>query len=308
MSHSHAHSHSPASTNRTRLAVGVLITLGILAAEVVGAALTGSLALLVDAAHVLTDSFGLVIALFAASLTMRPVSSRRTWGWQRAEILAAGGQAAILLGVGAWTVVEGARRLLSPAPVDSHGVLLVGLLGLLGNIATLLVLRGGQHENLNMRAASLEVAADALGSVAVLVAGGVIALTGWQRADTVAGLAVALLIIPRAAMLLCQTGSILLESAPQGLDLTEVKSHILGQPHVVGVHDLHASVVATGLPVLTGHVVLSDECFTDGHSQEILRDLLACAATHHTVSVEHTTFQLETAALAAAHGDTVHAW
>ncbi|WP_392468598.1 cation diffusion facilitator family transporter [Arsenicicoccus cauae] len=289
--HDHVHGHD--TSNRTRLAIALGITAAILVAEVVGAVVTGSLALLVDAAHMLTDTIGLAVALVAAALMARPPSARRTWGWQRAEVLAAGGQATILLAVGVYAAVEGVQRLLAPPEIRPSALVLVGVVGLLGNLVCLLVLSGSRGSNLNMRAAFLEVVNDALGSVAVIVSAIVIATTGWARADAVAGLLVAALIVPRALVLLRESGSILLESVPSGLDLAEVRRHILEVDHVVDVHDLHASVVATGLPVLSAHVVLADECFSDGHALRILDHLQECVAGHFAVSVEHSTFQLE---------------
>lgn len=301
------HDHGHASADRTRLLVALGITLAVLAMEVVGAVATGSLALLVDAAHVLTDAVGLVVAAIAATLVRRAASSRRTWGWRRAEVIAAAAQAAVLLVVGAYAVVEGVSRLVHPPAVSSGSLAVLGVVGLVANVACLFVLAGGRDADLTMRAAFLDVASDALGSVAVLVAGLVISWTGWTRADALAGLLVAALIVPRAAVLLRESGAILLESTPDGLDLDVVRDHIAERAHVRDVHDLHASTVATGLPTLTCHVVLDDECFTDGHSQRILLDLQDCVATHHGVSVEHATFQLENAAVAAAHRAHLHA-
>ncbi|MGO4958118.1 cation diffusion facilitator family transporter [Luteococcus sp. Sow4_B9] len=300
------HDHAGHTSNRTRLGIALAITSTVLVAEVVGAALTGSLALLVDAAHMLTDAMGLAVALVAAHLMTRAASPRRTWGWARAEVVAAAAQAAVLLCVGCYAVVEAIQRLVSPPEIAPHGLALVGALGLVANLVSLAVLAGGRGENLNMRAAFLEVANDALGSIAVLVAAAVIAWTGWSRADSVAGLVVAALILPRALVLLRNSTSILLESTPHGLDLAQVREHMLGQPHVLGVHDLHASTVATGLPVLTSHVVLDDECFSDGHSLAILEQLQQCLASHHAVSIEHCTLQLESAAIGQAHQDHLH--
>lgn len=301
------HDHGHAMANRTRLSWALGITSVVLLAEVAGAVLTGSLALLVDAAHMLTDSVGLAVALMAAHLMTRPASARRTWGWQRAEVIAAAAQAAVLLCVGCYAVVEAVQRLLAPPEVHSTGLATVGALGLVANIASLAVLSGGRDHNLNMRAAFLEVANDALGSVAVLVAAGVIAWTGWMRADAVAGLFVAALILPRALVLLRTSGAILLESTPDGLDLHVVRQHMVQQPHVLDVHDLHASTVASGLPVLTAHVVLDDECFRDGHQLALLQQMQRCLVEHHDVAVEHCTLQLESSAIAHAHRDHLHA-
>ena len=304
MTHDHDHRH--ATDNRARLLGAVLVTTVILVAEVAGAALTGSLALLVDAGHMLTDTIGLLVALVAASLVLRPATSRHTWGWRRAEVIAAAGQAAILLLVGLYALYEGLGRLIHPPTVDPTGMLVVGALGLAGNLASLLILSGGKDHNLNMRAAFLEVTADALGSIAVLAAAGVITVTGWTRADAVAGVAVACLILPRAALLLRESGAILLEATPGELDLDTVRAHILRQEHVLDVHDLHASTVAAGLPVLTCHVVVDEACFTDGRSLTVLEALHACVQTHHALSIEHATFQLEPPRLAEEHRAHFH--
>ncbi|KAA0973082.1 cation diffusion facilitator family transporter [Paeniglutamicibacter gangotriensis] len=282
-------------THRGRLAVAFAITATILEAEVIGALLTGSLALLVDAAHMLTDAGGLLMALVAASLTMRPTTSERTWGYLRAEVLAAGAQAAVLLAVGVYVLIEGIQRLVSPPEVSSSGLLLFGIIGLLGNIASMLVLSAGRGANLNMRAAFLEVVNDALGSVAVIVSAIVIAMTGWERADALAGMLISVLIVPRTLKILREAGSILLETAPKGLDLQDVRAHILALPHILGVHDLHASRISSGLPVLSAHVVIEDSCFADGHAPQMLDELQKCVAEHFELSVEHSTFQLETA-------------
>ena len=193
------HDHAPHGTHRTKLAIAFGITVAILVAEVIGAWWTNSLALLVDAGHMLTDASGLLMALIAASLAMRPPTPERTWGYRRAEVLAAGAQSAVLLGVGVYAFIEGGRRLFEPPDVTAGGLLAFGIVGLLGNLVSMLVLNSGRGANLNMRAAFLEVVNDALGSVAVIVSAVVIALTGWTRIDAVAGMLIAALIVPRAA-------------------------------------------------------------------------------------------------------------
>lgn len=293
MSHDHAHH----STNITRLAIAFGITFTILIAEVVGAVITGSLALLVDAGHMVVDAGGLLMALTAASLMRRAPTNRHTWGLRRAEVIAAAAQAAVLLVVGLYAVYEGVRRLFEPAEIESAGLLIFGIVGLAGNILAMLVLAGGRKSSLNMRAAFLEVVTDALGSVAVIISAIVISTTGWVGIDALVGLLIAALIIPRALRLLRESGGVLLEETPPNLDLDEVRQHILEVPHVIDVHDLHASRISTDLPVLTAHVVLEDQCFHDGHATEILHDLQRCVADHFTVSVKHSTFQLEPAGM-----------
>lgn len=298
------HDHCVAASNRVRLGVAFAITATVLAAEVVGAWITGSLALLVDAGHMLTDAGGLLMALLAATAMSRPPTSRRTWGWARIEILAAGAQAAILLAVGVYAFVEGLKRLFAPPEIAAGGLLLLGILGLTANIISVWVLSGSRGHNLNMRAAFLEVVNDAFGSVAVIVSALVIQYTGWTQADAVAGMLISVLIGPRAIAILRQAGSVLLETVPHGLKLDDVRTHLLGLPHVTDVHDLHASLIGTGLPVLTAHVVVEDECFHNGHADELLDQLQDCVRQHFPVSVEHSTFQLEPASHASHENDT----
>lgn len=298
-SHSHSHNHGGGDAHspqhRQRLAIALGITATVFIAEVIGAIVTGSLALLVDAAHMLTDTSGLVIALIAASLINRPASDARTWSWKRAEVLAAELQALVLLVVGIYALVEGVHRLIYPPEVTGGLLLVFGVIGLIANIASIMVLSSGRQANLNMRAAFLEVANDALGSLGVIIAAGVIALTGWTRADAIAGLIIACLILPRALKILSEAGAILLEATPSGLDIASVREHIEQTPRVVAVQDLHASLIATGLPVVSAHVVIEDECFHDGGCLDVLDDLQDCLASHFDISVEHSTFQLEPA-------------
>lgn len=290
----HGHAHA-AGANRPRLLVAFLLTLVVVLAQVVGAVVTGSLALLVDAVHGVTDSAGLLLALAAATLMERPPSSRRTWGFARVEVLAAGAQAAVLLGIGIFALVEGGRRLLTETPPEIPGalVLIFGAVGLAANLAALAVLAGGRRANLNMRTAFLEVANDALGSVAVIVSAVLVLTLGWHRADAVAGILIALLIMPRAVVILREAGSVLLEAVPPGLDLGDVRTHLLELEHVLDVHDLHASRVGTGIPVLTAHVVVDEQSWRDGGAAQLLDALQECVASHFEVSVEHSTFQLE---------------
>ena len=288
----HHHSHVDTS-NRNRLAITFGISTVILVAEVIGVFLTGSLALLVDAAHMLTDVGGLLLALFAASLVTRPANIRRTWGYGRAEVLAATAQATVLLGVGIFVLVEGVQRLINPPKITSGLLLTFGTIGLVGNIASIAVLLSARDSNLNLKAAFLETVNDALGSAAVIIAAVVVALTGWMRADAVVAILIGVLILPRTLKLLWETIDLLLESTPQGLDLDSVRRHILELPHVQSVHDLHVSQISSGLPVLTAHVVVDDACFYDGHAPTMLDDLQKCVSEHFEIQIEHSTFQLE---------------
>lgn len=297
-----SHDHAAPSGGRGRLAIALGITSAVLVAEVIGSIITGSLALLVDAAHMLTDAGGLAIALTAATLARRAPTSRRTWGFGRAEVLGATAQAALLTAVGVFVLIEAVRRLFDPPEIAGPQLIIFGVIGLLGNVASIAVLASGRNANLNMRAAFLEVLNDALGSIAVIVAALVITFTGFAMADALAAILIGVLIIPRALLLLRDTTNVLLESTPKGLDLDSVRDHILELDHVQGVHDLHVSQIATGLPVLTAHVVVDDECFYDGHAPRMLDDLQKCVAQHFAVQIEHSTFQLEL----ASHGEHEH--
>jgi cobalt-zinc-cadmium efflux system protein len=180
-------------------------------------------------------------------------------------------------------------------------MIVFGVVGLLGNAVSILLLMRIQGGNLNTRAALLEVVNDALGAGAVLVAAVVIALTGWHRADAVASLLIGVMILPRTWKLLRETVDVLMEATPRNVDLGHVRSHILEVPHVRAIHDVHASTVASDLPVLTAHVVVDDECFHDGHLPTLLDQLQQCVAGHF--DVEHSTFQFEP----ASHGAHEHA-
>lgn len=292
--HSHTVDASNPSSTRTRLGIAFGITATIVLAQAVGAWVTGSLALLTDTAHALADASGLLVALIAAHLMQRPPNAKRTWGFRRIEIIAALGQATLLLGVSVYTAIEGIQRLTEPPEVPATELLIFGIVGLTANVIAITVLSSSRKANLNLRAAFLEVLNDALGSLGVIIAAIVIATTGFLQADAIAGLFIAALIVPRAAILLRETFNVLMEFTPAGLDLDSVRSHLLDLDHVQDVHDVHASTVATGLPTITAHVVVKDECFRDAHALGVLQQVRECVREHFEVSIEHSTFQLET--------------
>jgi cation diffusion facilitator family transporter len=292
MGHDHGAAHGTAGAgHRGRLAVVLALTGAVFVVEVVGALLSGSLALLADAAHMATDALGIGMALGAVSLAQRPARGRRTFGWQRIEVLAAVANGLLLLGVGAYVVIEAIRRIGDPPDIHSGWMLSVAVLGLAVNLGSLLLLRSGQGESLNTRGAYLEVVGDALGSVAVIVAAVVIATTGWTGADVVASFAVGALVLPRAWTLLREAFDVLLEAAPKGVDLGQVRAHVLGVSGVLDVHDLHAWTITSGQPVLSAHVVVSEEVLADGHGGRVLDALCSCLGDHF--DLEHCTFQLE---------------
>ena len=298
-SHGHSHNHG-AGASRGRLLVALYLSATVLVAEIVTALLTGSLALLADAGHMLTDVAGLATALTAAHRSTRPATDRSTWGMRRAEVIGAALQAGALAVVGVFVAFKAVHNLLAPPPVEASGMLIMGVIGLAANVIALLVLSGGRRhdghgDNLNMKAAFLEVLNDALGSVGVIIAAAVVARTGWTRADAVASLVIAVLILPRAVVLLRSALAVLMDFTPEDLDLSQVRRHILRVDHVEDVHDLHAWTVSSGMPVLTAHVVVRDECLADGHTAVILEALRTCAAEHFPVRITHATFQLEPA-------------
>lgn len=293
MAHEHQH---PSSTWRLAVALGIAVALFVI--QLIGARLTGSLALLADTVHVAVDAAGLLIGFGAAMIARRPTSQRHTWGWQRAEVLGALFQAMVLIGVGAYIVVEALRRMWEPVEVPGGMLLWFGVFGLFGNLIAFAVLTTGSNQSLNLRAATLEVLADALGSVAVIISALLIQFAGWAGADSIAALLIGVLVMPRAFGVFREAMNVLLEATPPGLDLTEVRGHLLGVDQVRSVHDLHASRVSTSVPVLTAHVVLDESCFDNGESIAVLQQLRSCVAEHFPVSIEHSTFQLESAALA----------
>jgi cobalt-zinc-cadmium efflux system protein len=285
--------HAVTATNahRNRLIVVLVITFAVLIAEVVGGLIAGSLALLADAGHVLTDATGLIMALIAASLATRAATVKRTFGLQRAEVLAALGNALLLVAVAVWVVIMAVERLREPVEIRSGLMLAVAVVGALANLAGLLVLRPAQSKSLNMRGAYLEVFGDFVGSLAVIVAAVLILITGWTPFDAIASLAIVILIIPRAWSLLREVVDVLLEATPRGVDLDEVRDHILRVRGVVDVHDLHAWTITSGVPVLSAHVIVDHACISEGRSGEVLDRLGECLGGHFDVS--HCTFQLE---------------
>ena len=283
------------SAHRRQLLTTLALTGSVFVAEVVGALVTRSLALLVDAGHMMTDMAVLIASTVTAVLMERRPTDRRTWGWSRLEVITAAGGALVLLAVGIYAIVEAVLRLWSPGrdQVHQQGLLLFfGVLGLAANVGSILVLASGHKDNLNMRAAFLEVVNDALGSVAVLISAAVMMVTGWSGFDAVAGGLIALLMIPRAIKLLSSSVSVLLEETPAELDMAKVRKHLEGVPGVLEVHDLHASSVSTGLPQLTAHVIVPQGT-SAVENERILTSMQRCLRDHFPVSVEHTTFQIE---------------
>ncbi|NGN62417.1 cation transporter [Streptomyces sp. A7024] len=297
--HDHGHSHGPppgtsataAAAYRGRLRIALGLTTTVLIAEIVGGALTGSLALIADAGHMATDVIGLSMALMAIHFANRPTAERRTFGLARAEILAALANCLLLFGVGGYILYEAVKRFVQPEEIDGGLTMVFGAIGLVANLISLSLLMAGQRESLNVRGAFLEVAADALGSVAVLVSALIIMLTGWRYADPIASIAIGAMIIPRTFKLLREAIDVLLETAPKDVDIAEVRQHILDLPGVEDLHDLHVWTITSGMPVLSAHVVVTKEALDAVGHEKLLHDLQDCLGDHF--DVEHCTFQLE---------------
>ncbi|MBP2406112.1 Cation efflux system protein CzcD [Streptomyces netropsis] len=298
--HDHGHSHgapppgtsgTAAAAYRGRLRIALGITLTVLVAEIIGAALTGSLALLADAGHMATDAVGVSMALVAIHFANRPASARRTYGYARAEILAALLNCLLLLGVGGYILFEAVDRLINPTDVPGGMTVVFGLIGMVANVISLALLMRGQKESLNVRGAFLEVLSDALGSLAVVVSALVIMATGWTQADPIASLVIGLMIVPRTLKLLREALDILLEAAPKDVDMDEVRAHIMALPGVMDLHDLHVWTITSGMPVLSAHVVVDQSALETGGHEKMLHDLQGCLGEHF--DVEHCTFQLE---------------
>lgn len=286
------HNHA-SGANRTRLSIVLGIVVAVLAIEVVGAILTGSLALLADAGHMFSDTIGLIVALAATVIAARPATDRATFGFQRAEVLGALINGGILLAVSVAVGIQAVSRLIEPAGVEiqSLPMLVVASIGLVANIAAAVILRSRAATSINMRGAYLEVLGDMLGSIAAIVAAVIILATGFMPADAIASLAIALMIAPRAVFLLRDAVRVLGESVPVDTSVAEIRGHLLGTSGVVDVHDVHVWAITSGHPVFSAHVVVEDAVFAQQETGRLLDELSACLADHF--DVDHSTFQLE---------------
>jgi cobalt-zinc-cadmium efflux system protein len=288
----HEHGHAAGrEQDRSRLKIVLAVTVAVVVVEVVGALVSGSLALFADAGHMLTDAAGVLVALSASYVATLPASPRHTFGLHRAEILAALVNAVVLLGVCGFLAVEGVRRLVDPATVETGPMLVVAVIGAVANATSLSLLARRRESSMNLRGAYLEVLGDLVGSALVVVAALVIMATGFDRADPIASLLIAVLILPRSVGLLRDAVNVLLERTPAGLDLDDVRAHLARVPGVVDVHDLHAWTITSGMPVLSAHVTVSDACLESRGVGSLLDEFSDCVAGHF--AVEHATFQIE---------------
>lgn len=293
------HDHGVSADADRRLLWGALILLAtFMAGEVVVAFASGSLALLSDAAHMLSDVGAIAAALWAMRLAARPASLVWTYGFKRAEILAAAVNGITLLVVAGMLTVEAVRRLADPPEVAGGAVVVVALVGCVVNVVAVAMLARANRSSLNVEGAYQHVLTDLYGFIGTAIAGVVIMTTGWMPADTVATLLVVALMVHAAWGLLRQSGRVLLEGAPEHVELAAVRADLLAVEHVLDVHDLHAWTITSGLPALTAHLVVEDGCFQDGHTVSLLAEVQQ--ALHAKFDVEHSTFQLEPAAHASS--------
>ncbi|HEY3810066.1 MAG TPA: cation diffusion facilitator family transporter [Acidimicrobiales bacterium] len=296
--HPHRHHQEPsAEADRVRLAVALGLIVAFMVVEVVVAALSGSLVLLADAGHMLADAGAIGAALWAGHLAARPASGPWTFGFKRAEILSAAGNGISLLVVAAIVTFVSVRRLINPPVVDGLPVVIVAGVGIAVNVLAAWILARANRSGLNVAGAFQHILTDLYGFVATVVAGIVIIAAGYRRADAVASLVVVVLMLRAAWGLLKASIRVLLEAAPEAVDLADVRAHLLEPAHVRDVHDLHVWTVTSDLPALSAHVVVDDSCFLDGHAPQVLDELQNCLAGHF--DLEHSTFQLEPASHAA---------
>ena len=285
----HHHDHGPShDADRRWLAVALGIIAAFMVVEVVAGILADSLALLSDAAHMLTDAAAIALALFAARLAARPAGGRFTFGFGRAEILSAQVNGATLLVLAGVIAVEGIRRLWNPPDVEGGFVLVVGLVGACVNIAAASALGRAERRSLNIEGARLHILTDLYASLAAATAGAIVLITGFNRADAIASLLVAALMLVSGWRLLRDSGRVLLEAAPQGLDPTAIGNALAAQPGVVEVHDLHVWEVTSGFPALAAHVLVKpgDDCHGVRRSlQAMINDRFGI--NHVTLQVDH---------------------
>lgn len=287
MSKEHAHA-LPSTVNERSLWIAFALTFGFLVAEVTGGIVTGSLALISDAAHMFTDAAALAIALAAIKVAKRPADLKRSFGYHRFEILAAAFNALLLFGVAIYIVYEAWQRLKQPAAIESMGMLAIAVIGTLVNLASMRLLAAGKDASLNIKGAYLEVWSDLLGSIGVIVAAIVIRYTGWTWVDSLVAVGIGLWVLPRTWLLLKESLNILLEGVPDGVDPDAVSTAIKKTPGVVDIHDLHIWALSSGKTSLSVHVVH----LTEIAGQDIVQTLRP--SLREQFDIQHITVQCET--------------
>lgn len=287
--HGHAHSHGGGDRRRDARALVVVLCLtgGFAVAEVVGGIVAGSIALVADAAHMLSDSASIALALGALWLAARPATSRMSFGWRRAEILAALINGVTLVAIGLWVIVEAASRIGDDPEVRGLPTLVVGLIGLAVNVAGAAILWRSGGESLNVRAALLHVLADLLGSIGVIVAATVILTTGWTPIDPILGVVIGLMVLVGSWRVLRESAAVLLEATPTGVDGDLVGRRMAAVPGVQEVHDLHIWTITSGFPALAAHVTVAPGEDCQARRVELATMLL------RDFGIAHTTLQVE---------------
>lgn len=281
------HQHGAGNTNTRALGIALGLTGTFLIVEVVAGLLTGSLALISDAAHMLTDTAGLAIALAGVKIGEKAADSRRTFGYKRFEILAAAFNAVLLLLVGVYILYEGYQRLTKPEDIHSIPMLVVAAIGLGVNLLSMRLLSDGKDASLNVKGAYLEVWSDMLGSIGVMAAAALIWLTGWVWVDAIVAIGIGLWVLPRTWQLFKETINVLLEGVPEGIDADAVAASLKALPGVRDLHDLHIWAITSGVPSLSAHIVLAPDA--DG---EAVRAKVA-AVLDEKFEIEHVTLQIE---------------
>jgi cobalt-zinc-cadmium efflux system protein len=290
--HSHAHAGQPSvETDRRALTIALVLLVSFMVFEVGAAVASNSLVLLADAGHMLVDVGAIAGSLVAIRLAARPETGSHTYGMKRAEILAAAGNAIALLIVSALVTYDAVVRLAHPSPVNGTVLIVVASVGVAVNLAATMTMARANRRSLNVEGAYRHILTDLYGFAGTLIAGIVIVVWGFDRADAIASLVVVLLMLKAAVELLRPALRILLEATPDDIDVEEVREHLMELPEVQSVHDLHAWTLTSSLPVLTAHVVVTDECFTTGQAGRVLDHLQECLSDHFDVA--HSTLQFE---------------
>lgn len=284
---SHGTKLTAAGKNKKRLGVVLALTTAYLVAEVVGGLLTGSLALLADAGHMLSDVAGLALALIAIRFAESPATPERTYGYYRVEILAALTNAIILIGISIYILYEAYERFRNPPQVQSGAMLAVAAVGLAVNIVGIYLLRAASEESLNMKGAYFEVLSDMLTSIGVIVAAFIMLTTGWYYADPLISAGIGLFILPRTWMLLRDAVGVLLEGTPSDVNLTALRDAIIGIPCVADVHDLHVWSLTSGVNAMSAHVVLDNGEASDNLLTRIRQRITS------DFTIAHVTIQVE---------------
>ena len=295
MAEGHHHAHGPSSTgsDRRALTLALVLLVAFMAFEVGAAVVSNSLVLLADAGHMLVDVGAIAGSLVAIRLAARPETGSHTYGLKRAEILAAAANGIALLVVSALVTYDAVVRLVHPSHVDGAVLIVVAAVGVAVNLVATLSVARADRRSLNIEGAYRHILTDLYAFLGTLIAGIVIVVSGFNRADAIASLVVVALMLKASVELLRPALHILLEATPEDIDLEEVRRHLLELPEVQSVHDLHAWTLTSSLPIVTAHVVVTDECFTTGEAGRVLDHLQECLSGHFDVA--HSTLQFESA-------------